>query len=110
VNHFAHTFCGDQVVRKRYFQCSGPIPYTALYNLLDCSAGVVRVTEVTRKDEEECAKLYTEEDMFYRMAKAAFTSGSVGLPVAVQCVALPNQDEICLRLMSEVEKTVTDRH
>uniref|UniRef100_A0A914WZM9 fatty acid amide hydrolase n=1 Tax=Plectus sambesii TaxID=2011161 RepID=A0A914WZM9_9BILA len=90
-------------------QCSGPITYTGLYNLLDFSAGVVRVTEVTNKDQEDCAKLYTEEDMFYRMAKAAFTSGSVGLPVGVQCVALPNQDEICLRLMSEVEKTVAPR-
>lgn len=30
--------------------------------------------------------------------------GSIGLPVAVQCVALPWQDELCLRFMKEVEK------
>lgn len=29
--------------------------------------------------------------------------GSVGLPVAVQCVSLPWQDELCLRLMRELE-------
>ena len=29
---------------------------------------------------------------------------SVGLPVAVQCVALPWQDELCLRFMREVEQ------
>ena len=27
---------------------------------------------------------------------------SVGLPVAVQCVALPWQEELCLRFMREV--------
>lgn len=27
----------------------------------------------------------------------------VGLPVAVQCVALPWQEELCLRLMKEIE-------
>ncbi|XP_038649957.1 fatty-acid amide hydrolase 1 isoform X2 [Scyliorhinus canicula] len=31
-------------------------------------------------------------------------SGAVGLPLAVQCVALPWQDELCLRLMREVER------
>lgn len=29
---------------------------------------------------------------------------SVGLPVAVQCVALPWQEELCLRFMREVER------
>jgi len=29
--------------------------------------------------------------------------GAVGLPVAVQCVALPWQEELCLRFMKEVE-------
>lgn len=32
--------------------------------------------------------------------------GSEGLPVAVQCVALPWQDELCLRFMKEVERLV----
>ncbi len=30
--------------------------------------------------------------------------GGVGLPVAVQCVSLPWQDEMCLRFMREVEQ------
>lgn len=29
--------------------------------------------------------------------------GGVGLPVAVQCVSLPWKDELCLRLMRELE-------
>lgn len=32
---------------------------------------------------------------------------SVGLPVAVQCVALPWQEELCLRFMREVERLMT---
>lgn len=32
--------------------------------------------------------------------------GGEGLPVAVQCVALPWQDELCLRFMKEVEQLV----
>lgn len=34
---------------------------------------------------------------------------SVGLPVAVQCVALPWQEELCLRLMKEVEKLTGEK-
>lgn len=33
-------------------------------------------------------------------------TGAEGLPVAVQCVALPWQDEVCLRFMKEVEHLV----
>lgn len=36
--------------------------------------------------------------------------GSVGLPVSVQCVALPWQDELCLRLMKEVETLVLQKN
>ncbi|KAL7985117.1 hypothetical protein Chor_003687 [Crotalus horridus] len=46
----------------------------------------------------------------------AFKSGSfervpesVGLPVAVQCVALPWQEELCLRFMKEVEKLTREK-
>lgn len=35
--------------------------------------------------------------------------GAVGLPVAVQCVALPWQDELCLRFMKEVEKLTQEK-
>ncbi|NXP32562.1 VDHAP protein, partial [Leiothrix lutea] len=36
-------------------------------------------------------------------------SGAVGMPVAVQCVALPWQDELCLRFMKEVETLSRDK-
>lgn len=41
----------------------------------------------------------TQHHTFFLQA----VEGAVGLPVAVQCVALPWQEELCLRFMKEVE-------
>ncbi|NXJ73672.1 FAAH1 hydrolase, partial [Trogon melanurus] len=82
---------------------SAAVSYTMLYNALDFPAGVVPVTMVTEEDEEEL-KGYQGyfRDWWDRTLAEAF-HGSVGLPVAVQCVALPWQEELCLRFMKEVE-------
>ncbi|XP_070764432.1 fatty-acid amide hydrolase 1 [Enoplosus armatus] len=80
--------------------------YTMLYNLLNFPAGVVPVSTVTAEDEEElkhCKGIY--HDYWEKLFKEAVTGGE-GLPVAVQCVALPWQDELCLRFMKEVEQLV----
>lgn len=85
------------------------ISYTMLYNLLHFPAGVVPVGSVTTEDEEEL-KHYSghSNDPWDKLFKKAVESG-VGLPLSVQCVALPYQDELCLRLMKEVE-TLSSRH
>ncbi|NXS69532.1 FAAH1 hydrolase, partial [Pandion haliaetus] len=79
------------------------ISSTMLYNVLNFPAGVVPISTVTEADEEEL-KLYQGccDDPWDRMLKQA-VAGAVGLPVAVQCVALPWQEELCLRFMKEVE-------
>ncbi|NWI32917.1 FAAH1 hydrolase, partial [Sula dactylatra] len=79
------------------------ISSTMLYNVLNFPAGVVPVSMVTEADEEEL-KLYRGccDDPWDRTLKQA-VAGAVGLPVAVQCVALPWREELCLRLMKEVE-------
>ncbi|NXR67216.1 FAAH1 hydrolase, partial [Rhadina sibilatrix] len=79
------------------------ITSTMLYNVLNFPAGVVPVSTVTEADEEEL-KLYKGccDDPWDRTLKQA-VSGAVGMPVAVQCVALPWQEELCLRFMKEVE-------
>ncbi|NWV36479.1 FAAH1 hydrolase, partial [Grantiella picta] len=79
------------------------VSYTMLYNALDFPAGVVPVTLVTEEDEEEL-KTYKGyyQDWWDRTLVKAFRD-SVGMPVAVQCVALPWQEELCLRFMKEVE-------
>ncbi|XP_034978372.2 vitamin D3 hydroxylase-associated protein [Zootoca vivipara] len=79
------------------------ISYTMLYNLLNFPAGVVPVTTVTEADEEELGQHRGHfGDPWDKRLKEA-VKGAVGLPVAVQCVALPWQDELCLRFMKEVE-------
>ncbi|NXI30389.1 FAAH1 hydrolase, partial [Sterrhoptilus dennistouni] len=82
---------------------------TMLYNLLNFPAGVVPVSTVTEADEEEL-KLYKGccNDPWDRTLKQA-VSGAVGMPVAVQCVALPWQEELCLRFMKEVETLSRDQ-
>uniref|UniRef100_A0A8C3MW82 Fatty-acid amide hydrolase 1 n=1 Tax=Geospiza parvula TaxID=87175 RepID=A0A8C3MW82_GEOPR len=85
----------------------GAISSTMLYNVLNFPAGVVPVSSVTEADEEEL-KLYKGccDDPWDRALKQVWemaVSGAVGMPVVVQCVALPWQEELCLRFMKEVE-------
>ncbi|XP_008488985.1 vitamin D3 hydroxylase-associated protein-like [Calypte anna] len=85
------------------------ISSTMLYNVLNFPAGVVPVSRVTEADEEEL-KLYRGccGDPWDRILKQA-VSGAVGLPVAVQCVALPWREELCLRFMKEVETLTREK-
>ncbi|KAJ7993350.1 hypothetical protein DPEC_G00271510 [Dallia pectoralis] len=90
-------------------QLTSTVSYPIPYNLLNFPAGVVPVTTVTAEDEEELRN-YTGNyrDIWDKLYKKA-VSGGVGLPVAVQCVALPWQDELCLRFMREVERLVQEK-
>ncbi|XP_072853688.2 vitamin D3 hydroxylase-associated protein isoform X2 [Pogona vitticeps] len=83
--------------------------YTNLYNVLNFPAGIVPVSTVTKADEEEL-KHYRGHygDPWDKRLKEAM-EGAVGFPVAVQCVALPWQDELCLRFMREVENLTKKR-
>ncbi|XP_027622399.1 vitamin D3 hydroxylase-associated protein-like [Tupaia chinensis] len=80
--------------------------YMSLYNVLNFPVGVVPVTTVTPQDEEELAfyKGYYGDNTDQNFREAV--KGSVALPVAVQCVALPWEEELCLRFMKEVETLV----
>ncbi|XP_059840044.1 fatty-acid amide hydrolase 1-like isoform X2 [Hypanus sabinus] len=80
--------------------------YMVIFNLLNFPAGVLPVTKVTEEDEKELMN-YTgyRNDIWDRTFKKAM-AGGVDLPLAVQCVALPWQDELCLRFMKEVERLV----
>ena len=82
--------------------------YTFLYNLLDFPAGVVPVTKVTDEDEAALAG-YPRDDMWTRQV-ASLAKGMVGMPVAVQCITLPWQEELCLNLMQEVENGITKKN
>ncbi|XP_061895494.1 fatty-acid amide hydrolase 1 [Entelurus aequoreus] len=85
---------------------SFPLSFTAIYNLLNFPAGVVPVSTVTAEDEDELRHYrgYFQDHWDKLFQKAV--SGGQGLPMAVQCVAPPWQDELCLRFMKEVEELV----
>ncbi|XP_077784895.1 fatty-acid amide hydrolase 1-like [Podarcis muralis] len=83
--------------------------YTILYNYLDFPAGVVPVTSVTEEDEEELKSFRGHFNDMWDKVFAKAIQGAVGLPVAVQCIALPWQDELCLRFMKEVEKLTQEK-
>ncbi|XP_067156878.1 vitamin D3 hydroxylase-associated protein-like [Apteryx mantelli] len=82
---------------------------TMLYNILNFPAGVVSVALVTEADEEQLQLYsgYLDEPWDKKLRKAV--EGAVGLPVAVQCVALPWQEELCLRFMKEVERLTCEK-
>ncbi|XP_035689615.1 fatty-acid amide hydrolase 1-like [Branchiostoma floridae] len=81
----------------------GALAYCSIFNLLDFPAGVVPVTMVTEEDDRLLDDWHGYgNDLMDKIIKET-TRGAVGLPVAVQCVALPWQEEKCLRLMKEVE-------
>ncbi|XP_007070765.3 vitamin D3 hydroxylase-associated protein [Chelonia mydas] len=83
--------------------------YTNLYNVLNFPAGVLPVTVVTEADEEELKNYrgHYSDPWDKRLREAV--EGAMGLPVAVQCVALPWQEELCLRFMKEVETLARKR-
>nr|XP_060627539.1 vitamin D3 hydroxylase-associated protein-like [Anolis sagrei ordinatus] len=83
--------------------------YTNLYNVLNFPAGIVPVTTVSKADEEELVhyKGHYGDPWDKRLKEAV--KDAVGLPVAVQCVALSWQEEMCLRFMKEVETLVHEK-
>ncbi|XP_075472361.1 vitamin D3 hydroxylase-associated protein-like [Ascaphus truei] len=84
-------------------QLLATVSWTMLYNVLQFPVGVVPVGSVTEADEE-ALKHYKGHfnDHWDKLFKKAVSDG-LGLPLSVQCVALPYQDELCLRFMKEVE-------
>ncbi|KAL3831810.1 hypothetical protein ACJMK2_023513 [Sinanodonta woodiana] len=95
-------FAFPAVPNGEVFNVLGGVTYTTLYNLLDYPAGTVPVTKVTKEDEAEM-KDYPTRTRYERFIKKYFSEGTVGLPLGVQCVGLPYQEELVLRVMKMVE-------
>jgi len=86
--------------------------YCALYNLLNYTAGTVKCTDVTAADEasaldgpESKRGGLDDNDCVSRLLRKC-QKGSAGLPVGIQVVTLPYREEMCLRLMKEIEAGV----
>ncbi|KAL8582160.1 hypothetical protein ACOMHN_004079 [Nucella lapillus] len=77
-----------------------------LFNLVNFPSGVVPVTKVTAQDVADVNNpgLFPARTPMERfLKKSCDREESVGLPVAVQCATLPYTEEVCLRLMKEME-------
>jgi fatty acid amide hydrolase len=77
------------------------VNYTALYNIIDFTAGSMPVTRVTAEDDEKLGD-YPSRDVAHKLVKN-LSANAESLPVNVQCVTLPWQEELCLRVMKEIE-------
>jgi len=75
------------------------VMYTMIFNLFDLPCGVVKFgTETTTKvDSYDC-----ENDMVLRTGKKG-AKQAAGMPITVQIVGLPYQEELVLRGMTELE-------
>jgi fatty acid amide hydrolase len=79
--------------------------YTMLFNLLHWPAGVVPVTTVR---EDECDREATMDTVVRRARE--IDRQSLGLPVGVQIATRGWKDELCLALLSAVERSVQSDH
>ena len=79
--------------------------YTFLFNVLHVPAGVVPVTTV-REDEQhyEDGGIHRRERIIAMAQEAC--RGSAGLPIGVQLIGWPNDDERVLRVMKELEEAI----
>ncbi|KAF6020819.1 FAAH [Bugula neritina] len=77
--------------------------YAYPVNLVNFPAGVVPFGKITPEDEENDFRNYPDQDLMQRRLKENI-KGSTGLPLSVQCVALPYREEMCLRVMNLISK------
>ncbi|KAI8789821.1 fatty-acid amide hydrolase 1 [Biomphalaria glabrata] len=75
--------------------------YTGLYNVLGYPCGVLPATVVTADDVISMKQYPNSNDGDKYIQQ--ITVGSEGLPIGVQCVALPYQEETLLRIMKQLE-------
>ncbi|CAL8108384.1 unnamed protein product [Calicophoron daubneyi] len=89
---------------------SAPILFTCLYNILDYPAGTVPVGRIS---EEDVSAAMTEAEEFGKLGDAYHKNffetqkGTEKLPVGVQVVGKPFQEELVLRVMREIERDQT---
>ncbi|XP_059159535.1 fatty-acid amide hydrolase 1-like [Physella acuta] len=81
--------------------CIVGVTYTTVYNIMGFPCGVVPATQVTQQDVVNM-KSYPARNSAEKHIQE-ISKGSEGLPIGVQCVALPYMDEVLIKLMKELE-------
>eukprot|EP00871_Galdieria_phlegrea_P003325 jgi/Galph1/3994/GphlegSOOS_G2649.1 len=87
------------------FRLLSAFSYCFLCNVLNLPAGVVPVTLV-RQEEGQAAWLSPCKDLLDKLVQDCVTGdgGCEGLPVGIQVVSTPWKEEMCLRVMKEIEQ------
>lgn len=82
--------------------------YTFLFNVLGWPAGTVPITVVRPSETNYPANENLPTNQRDSLAKRAreVMANAEGLPLGVQIATRPNQDELCLFVMGEIEKAV----
>ena len=83
------------------------VVYASMYNLLDYPCGVVPVGKVSENDVVAAQSRevnYRKAGDWMNAAHARWQSGTKGLPIVVQVVGRPLDEETVLRVMTEVEE------
>ncbi|KAK7508159.1 hypothetical protein BaRGS_00000398 [Batillaria attramentaria] len=96
--------------KKKLDAVIGPLmPFPALTSGTEDKvlAGYLPVTKVTEEDIEKLKDptVYPLTGSLEKHVKKD-SEGSVGLPMGVQCIALPYQEEVVLRLMQEIDSAI----
>ncbi|XP_064606675.1 fatty-acid amide hydrolase 1-like [Liolophura sinensis] len=76
--------------------------YSSMFNVLNFPVGIVPVTKVTQEDQQRMSE-YPAKGSMQNLLKQHFMDGGIGLPVAVQCVGLPFQEELVLRVQKDIQ-------
>ena len=80
------------------------------WNLFNFPAGIAPVTEWSAEDDERMEAEYPRDDMITRMISGYCSGGQArGLPVSVQLVSRPHQDEMVLKMLSTLEQLTKNK-
>lgn len=80
------------------------VSYTAAYNVVDFPAGSVPISRVNQ-DDQEALEDYPRNDLLYHLVYNG-TKGAVGMPLNVQVIGRPWQEEMVLHVMKLLQDKV----
>jgi len=82
------------------------VAYTAAYNVVNFPAGTVPVTRVTSEDEIAMKDYPRGKDLLFQLVYEGAKKNTVGLPLGVQIIGRPYQEELVLHVMQLLENHV----
>ncbi|EFX81960.1 hypothetical protein DAPPUDRAFT_210998 [Daphnia pulex] len=81
---------------------SPALSYTSLYNFLDFPVGILPIDKENVEDQAKLEVEYKYSDAVCNLVKAT-TKGATGMPLAIQMIGLPYQEEMVLRGMEVLD-------